>query len=41
VDLYRAASQPKSRQMFEADELLNDEAKKDRHAWLRRVLLGK
>ena len=40
VDLYRAASQPKSRQMFEADELLNDEAK-DRHAWLRRVLLGK
>ena len=28
VDLYRAASQPKSRQMFEADELLNDEAKK-------------
>lgn len=41
VDLYRAASQPKSRQMFEADELLNDEAKKDRQAWLRKVLLGK
>lgn len=41
VDLFRAASQPKSRQMFEADELLNEEAKKDRHTWLRRTLLGK
>lgn len=41
VDLFRAASQPKSRQMFDSDELLNDEAKKDRHAWLKRVLTGK
>lgn len=41
VDLYRAASQPKSRQMFDSDELLNDEAKKDRQTWLRRVLTGK
>lgn len=41
VDLYRAASQPKSRQMFDSDELLNDEAKKDRLAWLKRVLTGK
>ncbi len=41
VDLYRAASQPKSRQMFDSDELLNDEAKKDRQTWLRRVLIGK
>lgn len=41
VDLFRAASQPKSRQMFDSDELLNEEAKKDRHAWLRKVLLGK
>jgi dienelactone hydrolase len=41
VDLFRAASQPKSRQMFESDELLNDEAKKDRQAWLKRVLINK
>jgi pimeloyl-ACP methyl ester carboxylesterase len=41
VDLFRAASQPKTRQMFDSDELLNEEAKKDRHAWLKRVLLGK
>ncbi len=41
VDLFRAASQPKSRQMFESDELLNDEAKKDRQSWLKRVLTGK
>ncbi len=41
VDLFRAASQPKSRQMFDSDELLNDEAKKDRHGWLKRVLTGK
>ena len=41
VDLFRAASQPKSRQMFDSDEMLNDEAKKDRHVWLRRVLQGK
>ncbi len=41
VDLYRAASQPKSRLMFESDEMLNDEARKDRQAWLRKVLLGK
>ncbi len=41
VDLYRAASQPKSRQMFDSDELLNDEAKKDRQTWLKRVLTGK
>ncbi|MBL8311182.1 MAG: hypothetical protein JNL19_12210 [Burkholderiales bacterium] len=38
VDLFRAASQPKSRQMFESDEMLNDDARKDRHAWLRRAL---
>jgi len=41
VDLFRAASQPKSRQMFDSDELLNEEAKKDRHTWLKRVLTGK
>ena len=41
VDLYRAASQPKSRQMFDSDELLNEEAKKDRQVWLKRVLTGK
>jgi pimeloyl-ACP methyl ester carboxylesterase len=41
VDLFRAASQPKSRLMFDADELLNDEAKKDRFNWLKRVLTGK
>jgi hypothetical protein len=41
VDLYRATSQPKSRLMFDSDELLNDEAKKDRQAWLKRVLTGK
>jgi dienelactone hydrolase len=41
VDLYRATSQPKSRLMFDSDELLNDEAKKDRQAWLKRVLIGK
>jgi dienelactone hydrolase len=41
VDLFRAASQPKSRQMFDSDELLNEEARKDRQAWLKRVLTGK
>jgi len=41
VDLWRAASQPKSRQMFEADEMLNGEATKDRQAWLKKTLLGK
>jgi hypothetical protein len=41
VDLYRAASSPKSRQMYEADELLNDEARKDRATWLRTLLRGK
>lgn len=41
VDLFRAASQPKTRQMFDSDELLNDDARKDRHAWLKRVLMGK
>lgn len=41
VDLFRAASQPKSRQMYESDELLNDEARKDRTAWLKRTLSGK
>jgi hypothetical protein len=41
VDLFRAASQPKSRQMYESDELLNDEARKDRLAWLKRTLTGK
>jgi pimeloyl-ACP methyl ester carboxylesterase len=41
VDLFRAASQPKSRQMFDSDELLNEEARKDRHTWLKRVLSGK
>ena len=41
VDLFRAATLPKSRQMFDSDELLNDEAKKDRQAWLKRVLTGK
>ena len=41
VDLYRAASLPKSRQMFDSDELLNDDAKKDRQTWLKRVLTGK
>ena len=41
VDLYRAASQPKARQMFDSDEMLNDEARKDRGLWLKKVLLGK
>jgi hypothetical protein len=41
VDLFRAASSPKSRQMYEADELLNDEARKDRIQWLRTLLRGK
>ena len=41
VDLYRAASHPKARQMFDSDELLNDEARKDRQLWLKKVLLGK
>jgi dienelactone hydrolase len=41
VDLFRAAAQPKSRQMYESDELLNEEAKKDRIAWLKRTLTGK
>lgn len=41
VDLFRAASQPKARQMYDADELLNDEARKDRANWLRALLRGK
>lgn len=41
VDLFRAASLPKSRQMFDSDELLNEDAKKDRQSWLRRTLMGK
>ncbi len=41
VDLFRAASQPKSRQMYDADELLNDEARKDRAKWLLRTLTGR
>ena len=41
VDLYRAASLPKSRQMFDSDELLNEEAKKDRQVWLRKAMLAK
>ncbi len=41
VDLFRAATLPKSRQMFESDELLNEEAKKDRHTWLKRIFTGK
>jgi dienelactone hydrolase len=41
VDLFRATSQPKSRAMYDADELLNDEAKRDRAAWLRATLRGK
>ena len=41
VDLYRAASHPKARQMFDSDELLNEEARKDRGLWLKKVLLGK
>lgn len=41
VDLYRAAVQPKSRQMFDSDELLNDEARKERQLWLKKALLGK
>jgi hypothetical protein len=41
VDLFRAATLPKSRQMFDSDELLNEEAKKDRQTWLKRVLTGK
>ena len=41
VDLFRAATQPKSRQMFDSDELLNDDAKRDRQTWLKRVLTGK
>ena len=41
VDLYRAASQPKARQMFDSDEMLNEEARKDRGLWLKKVLLGK
>lgn len=39
VDLYRAAPTPKTRQLYESDELLNDEARKDRLAWLRQALL--
>ena len=41
VDLFRAALQPKTRQMFDSDELLNEEARKDRGLWLKKVLLGK
>jgi pimeloyl-ACP methyl ester carboxylesterase len=41
VDLFRATSQPKSRQMYDSDEMLNDEAKKDRLNWLRTTLRGK
>ena len=41
VDLYRAALQPKTRQMFDSDELLNEEARKDRALWLKKVLFGK
>jgi hypothetical protein len=41
VDLFRATSSPKSRQMYEADELLNDEARKDRINWLRTLLRAK
>lgn len=41
VDLYRATSQPKARQMFDSDEMLNDDARKDRGLWLKKVLLGK
>lgn len=41
VDLFRATSRPKSRAMYEADELLNDEAKRDRASWLRATLRGK
>ncbi len=41
VDLFRAASSPKTRLMFESDELLNDEAKKDRFNWLKRTMTGK
>ena len=41
VDLYRAAVQPKSREMFDADEILNDEARKDRAVWLKKALFGK
>ena len=41
VDLYRAAVQPKTRQMFDSDELLNEEARKERGLWLKQVLLGK
>jgi hypothetical protein len=40
VDLFRATSQPKTRQMYEADELLNEEARKDRANWLRTTLRG-
>ena len=41
VDLYRAASQPKSRRCSKPTSCLTTKAKKDQHAWLRRVLLGK
>lgn len=41
VDLYRAALQPKARQMFDSDELLNEVARTDRGLWLKKVLLGK
>jgi hypothetical protein len=41
VDLFRATSQPKTRQMYDSDEMLNDEAKKDRLNWLRTTLRGK
>jgi len=27
--------------MFDSDEMLNEDARKDRQAWLRKVLLGK
>ncbi len=41
VDLYRAAVQPKTRQMFDSNELLNEEARKERQIWLKKALLGK
>ncbi len=41
VDLFRATSQPKSRQMYEADESLNEEARKDRANWLKLQLKSK
>jgi pimeloyl-ACP methyl ester carboxylesterase len=41
VDLFRAASAPKTRMMVESDEMLNDDAKKDRFNWLKRAMTGK